>query len=63
MKLIIELNEKTRVTITRMGLQRIPDEMIKEVDRAIQRGTPLSKEYGDLKNSKNTYNKEGLSRA
>lgn len=51
MKLVIELSEKTRVAITRMGLQRIPDEMIKEVDKAIQHGTQLPKGHGDLKDT------------
>ncbi len=31
-----------------MGLLRIPDEMQKKVDRAIQRGAPLPKGHGDL---------------
>lgn len=44
MKLIIDIPEDIRVAITRMGLLRIPDEMIRVVDKAIQRGTPLSDE-------------------
>ena len=40
MKLTIELSEDTRVTITRLGLMRISDEMIEEVNKAIQNGTP-----------------------
>lgn len=42
MKLTIELSEDTRVAITRAGLVRIHDEMIEEVDKAIQNGTPLT---------------------
>ncbi|MBO7715261.1 MAG: hypothetical protein J6S85_16960 [Methanobrevibacter sp.] len=48
MKLIIDIDEDVRVTITRMGLLRIPDEMQKVVDRAIQNGTPLPKGHGDI---------------
>ena len=48
MKLIIDIDEDVRVAITRMGLLRIPDEMQKDVDRAIQRGTPLPKGHGRL---------------
>ena len=42
MKLIIDINEDVRIAISRMGLLRIPDEMQKKVDEAIQRGTPIS---------------------
>ena len=31
-----------------MGLLRIPEEMQKKVDKAIQHGTPLPKGHGDL---------------
>ena len=48
MKLIIDIDEDVRVTITRMWLLRIPDEMQKVVDRAIQNGTPLPKGHGDI---------------
>ena len=47
-ELVIKIPEEVRVAITRMGLLRIPDEMQKKVDRAIQRGTPLPKGHGDL---------------
>ena len=48
MKLIIDIDEDVRVAITRMGLLRVPDEMQKKVDRAIQRGTPLPKGHGRI---------------
>lgn len=48
MKLIIDIDEDVRVAITRIGLLRISDEMQKEVDRAIQKGTPLPKGHGRL---------------
>jgi len=41
MKLLIDIDEDVRVAITRVGLLRIPDEMQKKVDEAIQRGTPI----------------------
>ena len=41
MKLIIDIDEDVRVAITRVGLLRIPDEMQKKIDKAIQRGTPI----------------------
>ena len=44
MKLIIDIDEDVRVAISRMGLLRIPDEMQKKVDKAIQHGTPLDDE-------------------
>ena len=47
-ELVIKIPEEVRVAITRMGLLRIPNEMQKKVDRAIQRGTPLPKGHGDL---------------
>ena len=47
-ELVIKIPEEVRVAITRMGLLRIPDEMQKKVDRAIQRGTPLPKGHGRL---------------
>lgn len=40
--LVISIPENIRVAITRMGLLRIPDEMIKTVDKAIQHGKPLT---------------------
>lgn len=39
MKLIIDIDEDVRIAISRMGLLRIPDEMQKKVDKAIQSGT------------------------
>ncbi len=48
MKLIIDIDEDVRVAITRMGLLRIPDEMQKKVDRAIQGGTLLPKGHGKI---------------
>lgn len=41
MKLIIDIDEDVRIAISWMGLLRIPDEMQKKVDKAIQSGTPL----------------------
>lgn len=41
MELIIDIDEDVRIAISRMGLLRIPDEMQKKVDKAIQHGTPL----------------------
>ena len=43
MKLIIDIDEDVRIAISRMGLLRIPDEMQKKVDKAIQHGTPLDR--------------------
>ena len=43
MKLIIDIPENIRVAISQMGLLRIPDEMQKKVDKAIQHSTPLDK--------------------
>ena len=40
MKLIIDIPEDITVAIGQMGLLRIPDEMIRVVDKAIQHGTP-----------------------
>lgn len=48
MKLIIDIDEDVRIAISRMGLLRIPDEMQKKVDKAIQSGTPLPKGHGRL---------------
>ena len=48
MKLIIDIDEDVRIAITRMGLLRIPDEMQKKVDKAIQSGTPLPKGHGRI---------------
>ena len=41
MKLLIDIDEDVRIAISRMGLLRIPDEMQKKVDKAIQHGTPI----------------------
>ena len=46
-ELVIKIDEKVRAAITRMGLLRIPTEMQKEVDKAIQRGKPLEQEPCD----------------
>lgn len=48
MKLIIEIDEDVRIAISRMGLLRISDEMQKEVDKAIQLGTPLNNLRAEL---------------
>ena len=44
MQIVIDIPEEVRVAIDRMGLLRIPDEMQKKVDKAIQHGTPLEEE-------------------
>lgn len=41
MKLVIEIDEDVRIAISRMGLLRIPNEMQKKVDGAIQHGSPI----------------------
>ncbi len=41
MKQIIDIDEDVRIAISRIGLLRIPDEMQKKVDTAIQRGIPI----------------------
>lgn len=41
MLVVIDIDEDVRIAISRMGLLRIPDEMQKKVDKAIQHGTPL----------------------
>lgn len=41
MKLIIDIDDDVRIAISRMGLLRIPNEMQKKVDKAIQHGVPL----------------------
>ena len=48
MQIVIDIDEDVRVAITRMGLLRIPDEMQKKVDKAIQNGKPLPKGHGKL---------------
>lgn len=58
MKLIIEIDEDVRIAITRMGLLRIPDEMQKKVDKAIQSGTPLPKGHGRILDEKDILNIE-----
>ena len=47
-ELVIKIPEDIRVAIGQMGLLRIPNEMIRVVDKAIQHGTPLPKGHGDL---------------
>ena len=62
MKIVIDIPEDVRIAITRMGLLRIPDEMQKKVDKAIQRGTPLPKGHGrilDEKDILDTENNDG----
>ena len=56
-ELVIKIPEEIRIAISRMGLLRISDEMQKKVDRAIQRGTPLPKGHGDLKDADMMINK------
>ena len=58
MKLIIDIDEDVRIAITRMGLLRIPDEMQKKVDKAIQSGTPLPKGHGRILDEKDILNIE-----
>lgn len=48
MKLVIDIPEEVRAAISEMGLLRIPKDMQKSVDRAIQKGTPLPEGHGDL---------------
>ena len=48
MQLVIDVPEKVRIEITRVGLLRISDEMKKEVDKAIQSGKPIPKGHGDI---------------
>ena len=49
MKLIIDIDEDVRIAISRMGLLRIPDEMQKKVDKAIQHGVPLEQIRAEIK--------------
>lgn len=44
---IIDIPEDIRVAISQMGLLRIPDEMIRVVDEAIQHSMPLDKYKGE----------------
>lgn len=57
MKIVIDIDEDVRIAITRMGLLRIPDEMQKKVDKAIQSGTPLPKGHGRLIDADKTITK------
>ena len=41
MKVLIDIPEDIRVAIGQMGLLRIPDEMQKTVDKAIQHSIPI----------------------
>lgn len=50
-ELLIKIPEEVKVAVTRMGLIRIPVEMQKIIDRAIQHSTPLPKGHGDLKDA------------
>ena len=47
-ELVIKIPENVKIAISRMGLLRIPDEMIRIVDKAIQHGEPLPKGHGRL---------------
>lgn len=49
MKLIIDIDEDVRIAISQMGLLRIPNEMRKKVDKAIQHGIPLEQISDDIK--------------
>lgn len=40
MKLIIDISDEVKASIDRVGLLRIPDEQITEIDAAIQNGKP-----------------------
>lgn len=55
MKLIIDIDEDVRIAITRVGLLRIPDEMQKKVDKAIQSGAPLDKIRAELHETAEMY--------
>lgn len=57
MKLIIDIDEDVRIAISRMGLLRIPDEMQKKVDKAIQSGTPLDKTLNEISDNINKLKK------
>lgn len=52
MKLIIDIDEDVKIAISRMGLLRIPDEMQKKVDKAIQHGTPLDNVRAEIEKRK-----------
>lgn len=41
MRIVIDIPEDIRIAIGQMGLLRIPDEMIRVVDKAIQHSIPL----------------------
>lgn len=41
MQKVIDIPKDVNIAISRMGLLRIPNEMIRVVDKAIQHGTPL----------------------
>ena len=45
MKQIVDIPEDIRVAIGQMGLLRIPDEMIRVVDKAIQHSIPLDMKW------------------
>ena len=57
MKLIIDIDEDVRIAISRMGLLKIPDEMQKKVDKAIQSGTPLDKTLNEISDNINKLKK------
>lgn len=50
MKYIIDIPEDIRIAISQMGLLRIPDEMIRVVDEAIQHSMPLDKYKAETEN-------------
>ena len=46
MKIVLDIPEEIRISITRNGLLQLTDEQIEAVGEAIQRGTPLPKGHG-----------------
>lgn len=63
MNLIIDIPEEVRVEITRIGLLRMPDDMVKIVDMAIQCGTPLPKGHGRLISAQDLIDDFGIAKA
>lgn len=55
MRILIDIDEDVRIAISRMGLLRIPDEMQKKVDKAIQHGTPLDKIRAEIMTLKSNH--------
>lgn len=56
LELVIKIPEDIRAAIGQMGLLRIPNEMTRVVDKAIQHGTPLPKGHGRLIDADNIDN-------